>query len=122
VGAGLPQPYKELVTYSCISVLDSADEKLSDHFDAAFRFIGEGVEAGTETLVHCFAGKSRSTTTVIAWIMATGGGEQAPDAILSEIQKTRPIVQPNPGFMAQLNEFRSVVQRGQWRGGRWVNK
>ena len=82
VGAGLPQPYKDLVTcrpspmpnpspsllsrlkplsspfaratppcnfarsYGCISVLDSAEEKLCDHFETAFRFIEEGVTAG----------------------------------------------------------------------------
>ena len=41
--------------YGCISVLDSAEEKLSDHFETAFGFIEQGVAAGkAHVLVYIY--------------------------------------------------------------------
>lgn len=50
-----------------------------------------------------FAGISRSTTIVIAYVMTvTGLGWRE---ILEAIKATRPIANPNPGFRQQLEEF-----------------
>lgn len=50
-----------------------------------------------------FAGISRSTTIVIAYIMTvTGLGWQE---VLDAIKASRPIANPNPGFRQQLEEF-----------------
>lgn len=50
-----------------------------------------------------FAGISRSTTIVIAYVMTvTGLGWRE---ILEAIKSTRPIANPNPGFRQQLEEF-----------------
>ncbi len=42
-----------LCRYSCISVLDSAEEKLSAHFETAFQFIEEGVSKGKTHILPC---------------------------------------------------------------------
>ncbi|XP_011237862.1 dual specificity protein phosphatase 15 isoform X2 [Mus musculus] len=50
-----------------------------------------------------FAGISRSTTIVIAYVMTvTGLGWQE---VLEAIKASRPIANPNPGFRQQLEEF-----------------
>lgn len=50
-----------------------------------------------------FAGISRSTTIVIAYVMTvTGLGWQE---VLEAIKGSRPIANPNPGFRQQLEEF-----------------
>lgn len=73
-----------------------------------------------------FAGISRSTTIVTAYVMTvTGLGWRD---VLEAIKATRPIANPNPGFRQQLEEFgwgssRKVRagQRGWGRGERLLS-
>jgi hypothetical protein len=50
-------------------VHDSPEAELSSHFDACFAFISEALAAGGGVLVHCFAGRSRSVTVLLAFLM-----------------------------------------------------
>jgi hypothetical protein len=50
-------------------------------------------------------GISRSTTVVIAYLIATT--EMTPREALAAVRSKRPIVRPNRGFMAQLQEYHS---------------
>lgn len=54
-------------------------------------------------LVHCFAGKSRSTSVVLAWLLQDQG-MRLQDA-LALVQARRAGAQPNSGFLAQLASF-----------------
>lgn len=73
-----PQPLLQDITYLRISVSDTPE-------------------------VPIFAGISRSTTVVIAYVMTvTGLGWQE---VLEAIKASRPIANPNPGFRQQLEEF-----------------
>jgi dual specificity phosphatase 12 len=51
-----------------ISVADTSNSSLIRHFPAAISFIKEGIARGG-VLVHCFAGVSRSSSCVIAFLM-----------------------------------------------------
>lgn len=64
-------------------------------------------------LVHCAMGKSRSVTAIIAYLLwkhphrfgkadPTTTGEQAVSQALQWVRETRPIAEPNEGFMRQL--------------------
>lgn len=55
-------------TYKVISVPDTSSASLIRHFPAANSFIKEAIQKGG-VLVHCFAGVSRSSTVVIAYLM-----------------------------------------------------
>ncbi len=58
------------------------------------------VNTGQPILVHCLMGMSRSATLVLAAVISkTGMG--ITDAI-KYVRARRPIIQPNPGFMKQL--------------------
>ena len=48
---------------------DTPSEDLARHFDACFAFIDGALADGGAVLVHCFAGKSRSVTVLLAWLM-----------------------------------------------------
>jgi hypothetical protein len=52
-----------------LQVHDSPEAELSSHFDACFAFISEALAAGGGVLVHCFAGRSRSVTVLLAFLM-----------------------------------------------------
>ncbi|EPY28410.1 dual-specificity protein phosphatase [Strigomonas culicis] len=65
------------------------------------REILEGSEADLHNVgVHCMVGVSRSASAVIAYLMKKTGLPR--DDILSFVRTSRPVVGPNPGFMAQL--------------------
>jgi protein-tyrosine phosphatase len=84
---------------------------LSDHhathidnwFDIALKAIDTHLRQGKKVLVHCRMGISRSATMIIAHLMNRHGltMKQA----ISHVERSRPIINPNPGFMTQLKIF-----------------
>lgn len=101
-------PFPHDFKYLRIEVLDSADVDLTQHFDAAFSFIDEARMAGGGALVHCFAGRSRSVTVVVAYLMRTYGMRLA--QALSHVTSRRRVAQPNPGFMRQLQDYDHLLE------------
>uniref|UniRef100_H0VDP0 Dual specificity protein phosphatase 15 n=1 Tax=Cavia porcellus TaxID=10141 RepID=H0VDP0_CAVPO len=100
-----PQTVMEDITYLRIAVADTPEVLIKKYFRECVNFIHSCRLSGGNCLVHCFAGISRSTTIVIAYVMTvTGLGWRE---VLEAIKATRPIANPNPGFRQQLEEFGS---------------
>lgn len=59
-------------------------------------------------LVHCYAGVSRSATTVIAYLMVEKGAGFIDAA--NFVRKRRPIIFPNTGFQKQLAELEKYLK------------
>ncbi|XP_036780645.2 dual specificity protein phosphatase 15 isoform X1 [Manis pentadactyla] len=127
-----PQPLLQDITYLRIPVADAPEVPIKKHFKECINFIhccrlnggnclvhwqreqhgqrpenvGRQVMAGSlwlELTRQSFAGISRSTTIVTAYVMTvTGLGWRD---VLEAIKATRPIANPNPGFRQQLEEF-----------------
>ncbi|XP_015422133.1 PREDICTED: dual specificity protein phosphatase 15 [Myotis davidii] len=98
-----PQPLIQGITYLRIPVADNPEVPIKKHFKECINFIHCCRLNGGNCLVHCFAGISRSTTIVTAYVMTvTGLGWRE---VLEAIKSTRPIANPNPGFRQQLEEF-----------------
>ncbi|XP_046289932.1 dual specificity protein phosphatase 15 isoform X3 [Marmota monax] len=94
---------REDITYLRIPVADTPEVPIKKHFKECISFIHCCRLNGGNCLVHCFAGISRSTTIVTAYVMTvTGLGWRE---VLEAIKATRPIANPNPGFRQQLEEF-----------------
>ncbi|MCO5554690.1 hypothetical protein L7F22_008223 [Adiantum nelumboides] len=89
--------------YKKVEVRDSADVDLEEHFDDCFAFINEARQSGGAVLVHCFAGRSRSVTVVVAYLMKTYGMNFS--EALDLVRTKRPQAAPNPGFILQLKKF-----------------
>uniref|UniRef100_A0A2K6PBH5 Dual specificity protein phosphatase 15 n=1 Tax=Rhinopithecus roxellana TaxID=61622 RepID=A0A2K6PBH5_RHIRO len=99
-----PQPLLQDITYLRIPVADTPEVPIKKHFKECINFIHCCRLNGGNCLVHCFAGISRSTTIVTAYVMTvTGLGWRD---VLEAIKATRPIANPNPGFRQQLEEVR----------------
>ncbi|KAF2653392.1 dual specificity protein phosphatase 12 [Lophiostoma macrostomum CBS 122681] len=92
-------PFKHMV----VEVDDVEDEDLLGHFPSTNQFIQEGLDGGGGVLVHCAMGKSRSATCVIAYLMQKHN-ISASEA-LSHVRHARSIVEPNEGFMKQLELY-----------------
>jgi len=89
-------------------VLDSPDTDLLMHFDECFSFIDEAISSGGNVLVHCFAGRSRSVTIVVAYLMKKH--RMSLESALSLVRSKRPQVAPNEGFISQLENFEKSLE------------
>ncbi|KAJ7041997.1 protein-tyrosine phosphatase-like protein [Mycena alexandri] len=82
-----------------IAVDDSEYADLLIHLPNACRFIEDALEDGGRILIHCVMGISRSPTVLMKTRSLTT------DAAISFIKGYRPRVQPNYGFVKQLDTF-----------------
>lgn len=96
------------------SVFDSLDENISRLFFTTFLNIYNTVSNGNNILIHCRAGISRSITILIAFFLKVYkyDPEYFPPinsndvySILIFIRRKRPIANPNPNFMNQLQRY-----------------
>lgn len=90
-------------TYLSIALLDSMEANLLEILPRALEFIEAAREAGGKTLVHCFAGKSRSSSVCIAYLMKTERLNLL--EALRFVRARRQVVMPNTGFLTQLKQL-----------------
>lgn len=93
-------PWAANYVYRIIGINDMPKEDISVWLPSALSFISNARATGGRVLVHCMMGKSRSATVVAAWLMWKR--QERLEPILSQMQRVRSIVNPNPGFVAQL--------------------
>ncbi|CEG43851.1 hypothetical protein L917_09195 [Plasmopara halstedii] len=89
-----------------IDILDMEDELLLPHFNECIEFLKQRVMRGVKpiaVLVHCVYGQSRSAAICIAFLMATQ--KKTLLEAYDEVQKARPCISINPGFLMQLELF-----------------
>ncbi|KAF9471900.1 hypothetical protein BDN70DRAFT_938587 [Pholiota conissans] len=86
-----------------IQIDDTEDADILTHFLPCIHFIQSEIDKGRGVLVHCQAGVSRSSTIVAAYLMYSQ--KLDPQAALDLIKNSRPYVEPNQGFLQQLELF-----------------
>ncbi|KAK7496258.1 hypothetical protein BaRGS_00012423 [Batillaria attramentaria] len=90
--------------YLNIPVNDSASADLTVWFATANEFIDSVQREGGRVLVHCHAGRSRSVTICLAYLMRTYGWTL--DAAYEHVRARRDVIDPNLNFMRQLQDYR----------------
>ncbi|CAI9108347.1 OLC1v1007922C1 [Oldenlandia corymbosa var. corymbosa] len=108
VADSLPPLYPNDFVYKIVDIQDTINTNISQHFDECVEFIDEAKKNGGSVLVHCAVGKSRSATTVIAYLMKKRG--MSLSKALNRVQKKRPVASPNIGFMAQLRDLDKALK------------
>ncbi|KAJ7494362.1 protein-tyrosine phosphatase-like protein [Mycena galericulata] len=86
-----------------IPVDDTEYDELLIHLPETCRFIEDALAHKGRVLVHCVMGVSRSTTALAAYLMKTMS--LTTSAAITFIKRRRPRVQPNYGFVKQLDTF-----------------
>nr|XP_043623968.1 dual specificity protein phosphatase 1-like [Erigeron canadensis] len=107
VATSLLPAYPTDFTYKVIDVTDKAEADIAQFFDECFTFINEGKRLGG-VLVHCFVGRSRSVTIVVAYLMKKHG--MSLSEALNLVKSKRSAAAPNSGFMLQLQNFEKSLQ------------
>ncbi|KAF7316499.1 hypothetical protein MIND_00169000 [Mycena indigotica] len=92
-----------------ISLDDTEETDVLVHFIPAITFIQAELDKGRGVLVHCQAGMSRSVTIVAAYLMYTQNIDT--EAALELIRQSRPNIDPNPGFLHQLEIFHQAAYK-----------
>ncbi|XP_076439527.1 dual specificity protein phosphatase 2-like [Babylonia areolata] len=95
--------FPSLFRYLRIPVRDSASADLSAWFPRANRFIDEVKAEGGRVLVHCLAGRSRSATICMAYLMYSR--HLSLDAAFEHVRSRRQVIDPNLNFMRQLQDY-----------------
>ncbi|XP_001200447.1 dual specificity protein phosphatase 19-like [Strongylocentrotus purpuratus] len=105
--ANLNNVYPDHFTYKNLPIWDLPEVKITKFFKYAIDFINQARSTGGRVLVHCNAGRSRSTTIVVGYILADERARIS--KTLEEIRVHRPCVRPNEGFMRQLEEYETSI-------------
>ncbi|XP_048539854.1 dual specificity protein phosphatase PHS1 isoform X1 [Triticum urartu] len=92
--------FPDLFQYKNFSISDDDDANISDLFEEASDFIDQVDRVGGKVLIHCFEGKSRSATVVLAYLMLRKGFTLAKAWNL--LKKVHRRAQPNDGFAKAL--------------------
>ncbi|KAL8140919.1 hypothetical protein V2J09_006940 [Rumex salicifolius] len=95
--------YPDLFEYKSFSITDEEDSNISSIFEDGCDFIDHVEQTGGKVLVHCFEGRSRSATMVLAYLILRK------NLTLSEawnkLKKAHRRAQPNDGFARILLEL-----------------
>ncbi|KAG8434855.1 hypothetical protein GDO86_012991 [Hymenochirus boettgeri] len=99
--------FPEMFTYLNIRVLDEENTDLMQYWMETHGFISSARQQGTNVLVHCKMGVSRSASTVIAYAMKEY--EWTLETAISHVKERRSIIQPNAGFLRQLQTYQGIL-------------
>lgn len=97
--------------YCRIPVRDVRNDGIDIFFARACDFIGAALDnkpTGRRVLVHCMAGRSRSATIVIAYLLKCRGYDLA--SAFELVRLNRPSAMPNLGFWRQLEAFEKQLR------------
>lgn len=89
--------------YLILNALDTENTDLSEYFEICNNYIDEALENNNKLLIHCMAGRSRSVTILCAYIIKKFGMNV--ENSLKSIKNKRNIIEPNQGFLKQLQEY-----------------
>ncbi|KAG7668281.1 hypothetical protein Ndes2526B_g00995 [Nannochloris sp. 'desiccata'] len=90
-----------------IPLRDVEEEDISPYFSPAATFVDSALESGGGVLVHCHAGRSRSCSLVLAWLMTRR--KWTLKQALEFLHDRRPQAAPNAGYLQQLSALEAEL-------------
>ncbi|XP_056684129.1 dual specificity protein phosphatase PHS1 isoform X2 [Spinacia oleracea] len=94
--------FLDLFKYRNFSITDEEDSNIGSLFNEACDFIDNVERTGGKVLVHCFEGRSRSATVVLAYLMLKK--KQTLLEAWNALKKAHRRAQPNDGFAKILQD------------------
>ncbi|XP_065843288.1 uncharacterized protein [Oscarella lobularis] len=106
-GRTCPSFFPTDFTYFVVKIDDTTEEDISAHFESTFEFIENAHAKGGRVFVHCEAGRSRSATICINYLMRTKGWTLK--KAFRHVKSKRPIIMPNFRFFFALCEMEKEI-------------
>jgi len=109
---GFDDIYDTSFNHLCLNLIDNESQNIVRYFDITYHYIdniiSKNISSSSEKnkqriLIHCICGVSRSVTILLAYIIKKYN--YTPRYALTLVQKKRPIADPNPNFMKQLELY-----------------
>jgi len=108
-------PHPKEFRYLCVFCHDWEFEPVSLRFTESNIFIQDAIDQGGKVYIHCMSGISRSVTLAMAYLVTSFALEKSDRSVadvLESIRERRLVANPNPGFIAQLEEFqKEIIER-----------
>ncbi|RHY28484.1 hypothetical protein DYB32_005942 [Aphanomyces invadans] len=101
-----PNYFPHVFDYYRLRLRDHATQDIHQHFYSIFQFIDMARSRHGKVFIHCVKGISRSPAMAIAYLMAREQLGLYP--ALELVRSSRPVIDPNAGFIFQLNEWDSL--------------
>lgn len=92
--------------YLHIAVDDTPHDDLFAHFENAYQLMSAAFERREPVIVHCAMGISRSSTVTLMFLIRRF--RLTLERATALLKERRPFVQPNPGFVTQLKQWREL--------------
>jgi hypothetical protein len=107
--AGMKPHFPHKYIYLEVPLLDSMQQSIDAHFDRVHAFVDAALASSERggILIHCFAGRSRSTALIASYLMRTR--KWSLSRALVTIQQRRAVARPNPGFLLQLRRYQDAL-------------
>ena len=112
----LSEYFPEDFIYKKLDLKDDFAFNISYFFDESFQFIHDARTQGGRVLVHCFQGKSRSASIVIAYLISEF--KLSYRKALRKTRQAHPGTGPNIGFTEQLKAFGNKIKAEKKRNPR----
>lgn len=103
------QFYPQHLHYYTENLQDDLHSDIFSRLPNMVKFIQEAVTTGGRVFIHCNFGRSRSVTVMAAYLMLHTHKTSA--EAIKYIQALRPIAQPNPHFIKQLEQWEEKIQQ-----------
>lgn len=97
------------INHKVYRIEDEEDEDIRPLFEPSIEFINKGPAVPNATvIVHCYAGISRSSSIVLAYLMSEK--KMSLMNAHTHLKSKRRIIEPNDGFWSMLEDYESELQ------------
>lgn len=98
------------VNHLHVRIDDDDEEDIMKYFAETNKFIQQAHDQGSNVLIHCIAGISRSVTIAVAYLLRLAylredKSQLNVEKIIKQIKRKRSIANPNPSFREQLEIY-----------------
>ena len=100
--------FKDKIKYLKLEIKDQNDFPINEYFEEGIKFIKESISNNDgNILIHCFQGKSRSTTLLMAYLIKYNNEDT--NSAYKILKSKRQLTMPNLGFMQKLREYEKEI-------------
>lgn len=100
--------FPKLYDYKKIPVCDTVKTNIKFYFDDAANYLENCRIKGKKVLVHCYMGRSRSTSCILAYFIKYKGYSY--ESAYLHVKSLKADIQPNEGFVRQLRQYEEEVK------------